>query len=110
MASGREESRLEVRHDILLTVGDALQRAYKDDRSVGDRLDEVVRTLVSALRAGGAEALEAVGEDVYFNPKFHHSTAPILVGTPVMVSAPGVIAGKRVILKANVAAPSVGAN
>ena len=110
MASGREESRLEVRHDILLTVGDALQRAYKDDRSVGDRLDEVVRTLVSALRAGGAEALEAVGEDVYFNPKFHHSTAPILVGTPVMVSAPGVIAGERVILKANVAAPSVGAN
>ena len=109
MASGREESRLEVRHDILLTVGDALQRAYRDDRSVGDRLDEVVQTLASALRAGGAEALEAVGENVYFDPKFHHSTAPIRVGTPVTVSAPGVIAGKRVILKANVAAPSGGA-
>ena len=110
MASDREESRLEVRHDILLTVGDALQRAYRDERSIEDRLDEVIRTLASALRVGGAEALEAVGENVHFNPKFHHSTAPIRVGTPVTVSAPGVIAGKRVILKANVAAPSVGAN
>ena len=68
MSSGREESRLEVRHDMLLTVGDALQRAYRDDRSARDLLDEVIRTLASALRAGGAEVLESVGSNVYFDP------------------------------------------
>ena len=94
---------------MLLSVGDALQRSYRDDRSTRDRLDEVVRTLASALRAGGAEVLESVGSNVYFDPKFHHSLAPIHVGTPVTVSAPGVIAGERVILKANVVTSSRGA-
>ena len=108
MSSGREESRLEVRHDVLLSVGDALQRSYRDDRSARDRLDDVVRTLASALRAGGAEVLESVGSNVYFDPKFHHSPAPISARAPVTVSAPGVIAGERVILKANVAASSGG--
>ena len=110
MSSGREESRLEVRYDMLLTVGDALQRSYRDDLSARDRWDEVVRTLASALRAGGAEVLESVGSNVYFDPKFHHSPAPISAGVPVTVSAPGVIAGERVILKANVAASSGGAS
>ena len=45
MASGREESRLEVRLDMLLGVGDAIQRACRSDRSEGDRLGEVARTL-----------------------------------------------------------------
>ncbi len=110
MSSGREESRLEVRHDMLLSVGDALQRSFRDDRSARDRLDDVVRTLASALRAGGAEVLESVGSNVYFDPKFHHSPAPISAGAPVTVSAPGVIAGERVILKANVTASSGGAS
>ena len=110
MSSGREESRLEVRYDMLLTVGDALQRSYRDDLNARDRWDEVVRTLASALRAGGAEVLESVGSNVYFDPKFHHSPAPISAGVPVTVSAPGVIAGERVILKANVAASSGGAS
>ena len=108
MSSGREESRLEVRHDMLLTVGDALQRAYREDLSAQDLLDEVIRTLASALRAGGAEVLESVGSNVYFDPKFHHSPAPISAGAPVTVSAPGVVAGERVILKANVTASSGG--
>ena len=110
MSSGREESRLEVRHDMLLSVGDALQRSYRDDRSARDQLDEVVRTLASALRAGDAEVLESVGSNVSFDPKFHHSPAPISAGAPVTVSAPGVIAGERVILKANVTASSGGAS
>lgn len=109
ISSGREESRLEVRHDMLLSVGDAIQRSYRDDRSTRDRLDEVVRTLATALRAGGAEVLESVGNNVSFDPKFHHSLVPVHVGTPVKVSAPGVIAGERVILKANVATSSGGA-
>ena len=95
---------------MLLSVGDALQRSFRDDRSARDRLDDVVRTLASALRAGGAEVLESVGSNVYFDPKFHHSPAPISAGAPVTVSAPGVIAGERVILKANVTASSGGAS
>ena len=107
MASGREESRLEVRQDMLLAIGDVLQRAYRLGRSMEERLQDVIATLPTALQAGGAEALGAVGDTVQYNPRLHHSTTEITRGTMVYLSAPGVIVrggkfGDRVILKASV--------
>ncbi len=107
MASGREESRLEVRQDMLLALGDILQRAYRPGRSSKDRLQDVIATLPTALQAGGAEALGTVGETVRYDPRLHHSTVVIPRGTQVLLSAPGVVVrgrtlGDRVILKASV--------
>ena len=51
--------------------------------------------------------LGTAGDVVPYDPKFHHSPDSISRGTPVRLSAPGVIVrggslGDRVILKANV--------
>ena len=107
MASGREESRLEVRQDMLLAVGDLLQRAHREERVADERLADVIANIPTALRAGGAETLGTVGETVHFDPRLHHSTAGLARGALVRVSAPGVIvlggtSGDRVILKATV--------
>ncbi len=111
MASGREESRLEVRHGMLLAIGDILQRAHRQARSPEDRLSDVVKSLPLALHAGEAEAYGVVGETVQFNPKFHHSVAEFPSGALVRLSAPGVVfrgghLGDRILLKANVTSQS----
>ena len=107
MASRREESRLEVRQDMLLAVGDLLQRAHREGRDGDERLADVVANIPTVLRAGGAETLGTVGETVRFDPRLHHSTAVLARGALARVSAPGVIvpggtSGDRVILKATV--------
>ena len=102
MASGREESRLEVRQGMLLAVGDALQRAYVQGKKAEDRLGVVITTLPKALQEGGAETLGKVGEIVKYNPKFHHSPEAVSSGIKVRLTAPGVVVGDRVILKASV--------
>ena len=102
MASGREESRLEVRQGMLLAVGDALQRAYLQGKSAEDRLGNVIITLPNVLREGGAEALGIVGATVKYDPKLHYSAETIPGGKKVRLAAPGVVVGERVILKASV--------
>ena len=102
MSSGRKESRLEIRQGMLLAVGDALQRAYAQDKKAEDRLGVVITTLPKVLYEGGAETLGTVGETVKYNPKFHHSPESIPSGIKVRLTAPGVVAGERVILKAKV--------
>ncbi len=102
MKSGREESRLEIRWDMLLAVGDALQRAYLQGKNADDRLGNVIATLPNALREGGAETLGMVGDTVKYDPKLHHSPEAIPTGAKVRLAAPGVVVGERVILKASV--------
>ena len=107
MESDREESRLEVREGMLLAVGDALQRAHRNDASYEQRLKSVLAALRTALRQGGAEQFGTVGESVGYDPKIHYSAAATKRGATVTVIAPGVIIrsdtfGDRVILKASV--------
>ena len=107
MASGREESRLEVRQDMLLEIGDILQRAYRQERSPEDRLHDMITRIPIALQAGGAEPLGTVGDTMPYDPRLHHSTAKISSGTLVRLCAPGVVVrggsfGERVVLKASV--------
>lgn len=110
MESNREESRLEVREGMLLAVGDALQRAHRGDASYEQRLKSVLSALRTALREGGAEQFGTVGENVGYDPKFHHTPTVTTRGATVKVIAPGVIVrtdtfGDRVILKASVVQP-----
>ncbi len=107
MASGREESRLEVRWGMLLAAGDVLQRAYQQGDTPEARLQAVTTSLPNILREAGAEPFGIVGETVHYDSKYHHTTVDVPNGAMVCLQAPGVIVrggslGERVILKASV--------
>ena len=110
LSANREESRLELRQDMLLAVGEVLQSAFRQDDS-GELAGDVKAGLALALRAGGAEPLETPGTMVEYNPELHDSKGGLPASGPssgkVMVVAPGVvyrggIHGDRVLLKAHV--------
>ena len=111
MASGREESRLEVRQGMLLAVGDVLERAHLPGRTAEERLNAVMSALPNVLQAGGAAAFGTPGETVAFNSRLHYSADTVADGTPVQLLAPGVVvrgesSGERMVLKASVARQS----
>lgn len=102
--SNREESRLEIRRDMLLIVGEVLQSVRRRDS-----LDEVVGDVEAGLRlaliAGGAELLDKAPEG--YDPQRHFATEAIQAFCPVKITAPGVIVrgnihGDLVLLKARV--------
>ena len=102
----REESRLEIRQDMLLAVGEVLQSVYRRD-SVEEMAGNVEAGLTLALRAGGAELLEKPGDMVRYNPQRHQAKEDVPESGIVKVLAPGVIVrggvhGDRVLLKAHV--------
>lgn len=103
----RQESHLEIRKDMLLRIGDILQRAYLSSDAPEVTLSQVRELLPMALKDGGTELLGNVGEIVSFDPRLHHSWEAVASGSMVRVTAPGVVArggsyGELVILKANV--------
>ena len=103
----KQESHLEIRKDMLLRIGDILQRAYLLDDSPEVKLSQVRELLPMVLRDGGTEPLGKVGDIVSYDPRLYHSWETIASGSMVRVNAPGVIArggsfGELVILKANV--------
>ena len=105
--SRMEQSRLAVRKDMLLRIGDILQRAYHPTNDPETKLNQVITHLPLALRDGGAELLGEVGETTAFDPTRHHPSREIASGSLVRLTAPGVIItggefGELVILKANV--------
>ena len=106
LAANRDESRLELRQDMLLAIGELLQAAQG-----WSNLDEAVRdveaSIALALGAGGAELLERPDRTVDYDPALHSSEEPVHPGARVRVAAPGVIYrgglhGDRVLLKAQV--------
>ena len=102
----REESRLEIRQDMLLAVGEVLQSVYRRD-SAEELAGNVEAGLALALRAGGAELLETPGEMVRYNPQQHQAKEDVPESAIVKVLAPGVIVrggahGDRILLKAHV--------
>ena len=126
LASNREESRLEIRQDMLLAVGEVLQ-SVRRAATVEELAGNAEAGLTLALRAGGADPLETPGEQVAYDPEKHHLENYHLEkhhlekhdlekhhaegGLPgsslVRVVAPGVvyrggIHGDRVLLKAHV--------
>ncbi len=106
LAAKREESRLEVRRDMLLAVGEVLQSLYRGNSS-GDLAGNVGAGLTLALRAGGAEPLETPGAIVAFDPELHEAEGRVPARGTVRVTAPGAVYrggthGDRVLLKAQV--------
>jgi hypothetical protein len=121
LASNREESRLEIRQDMLLAVGEVLQ-SVRRAASVEELAGNAEAGLTLALRAGGAEPLETPGEQVAYDPgkhhlenyhlekhdlEKHHAEGGLPGSSLVRVVAPGVvyrggIHGDRVLLKAHV--------
>ncbi len=87
LESNREESRLEIRQDMLQAIGETLQTVAGRQGSVDELARNVEAGLILALRAGGADLLDTSPEG--------------------KVIAPGVIVrggvhGDRVLLKAQV--------
>ena len=113
LAAKREESRLEIRQDMLLAVGEVLQSVSSSGHP-GDIATSVQAGLNLALRAGGAEPLEAPGKRVDYDPEIHflinennEDAEGLAESSPVTVVAPGVIvrgetSGDRILLKAHV--------
>ncbi len=106
LTANREESRLELRQDMLLAVGEILQSVCRSDDSRATE-NSVVAGLALALKAGGAEQLGTPGEVVEFNPEHHQVGTSVPERGRVKVVAPGVVYrgelhGDRVLLKAQV--------
>ncbi len=111
LSSNREESRLEIRKDMLLAVGEVLQ-SVRLAASTEELAGNAEAGLTLALRAGGAETLGTPGEHVAYDPEKHHlenhhAEGGLPGSSPVCVVAPGVvyrggIHGDRVLLKAHV--------
>ncbi len=106
LVAQREESRLEIRMDMLLAVGEILQSVC--GRSGTKELAGSVEAgLTLALRAGGADLLETPGDTVRFKPQWHQAKDDLPDSAVVEVLAPGIIVrggshGDRVLLKAQV--------
>ena len=108
IAQRREESQLEIRRDMLLSIGEVLQIVSKKDKKLVDLISDVQAGLSLALRAGGAEILGRVGQVVSYDPKLHQSDKNLDQGASVIITAPGVRIdtgrlGDLVLLKACVA-------
>ena len=102
----REESRLEVRQDMLLAVGEVLQSLWRRE-SIEELAGNVEAGLALALQSGGAGLLEKRGETVEFNPQWHQAKDWLPESVMVKVLTPGVVVrggahGDRVLLKAHV--------
>ena len=113
LASKREESRLDIRRDMLLVVGEAIQLMYRQRSNPEVALRDLEAGLVLALGAGDAQLIEIAGSSVEYNPFLHKLDGEVADGTPVRVSAPGVIVpssrlGDAVLLKARVSQISGG--
>ena len=113
LISKREESRLDIRRDMLLAIGEALQLMYQQRQHSEVSLRDLEAGLVLALGAGGAQLLETADSSVEYNPFQHKLEGEVADGTQVRVSAPGVIVpnnrlGDAVLLKARVSRISGG--
>ena len=105
MAASREESSLDIRRDMLLVLGEAIQLMYQQRAEPEIALRDVEAGMILALGAGGAQLLEIPDALVKYNPTRHKAEGETVAGTPMRVYAPGVIVpsarlGDATLLKA----------
>ena len=104
LAAKRELSRLEIRRDMLLAIGEVLQSVLRRS-NLEEVVGDVEAGLGLALRAGGAELINTAPEG--YDPRLHQSSEKIVESSQVKVLIPGVIVrgrthGDLVLLKAQV--------
>ena len=107
IAESREESRMDIRQDMLLVMAETLQSLPEWAYNPETLVKNVEARLVLALGAGGAERLGTLGEIVPFDPRLHKSAKPIAIDSQVRVGVPGAIVrgkltGGRVLTQARV--------
>jgi len=105
LARRREESRLEIRRDMLLAIGETLQMISQKDRKSVELMADLEAGLSLALQGGGAEVLGRVGQEVSYDARLHQADENVEQGAPVVIVAPGVLVrgdqhGDLVLLKA----------
>ena len=105
--AGYEQSKLDIRQDMLVIVGELSQLADKQDCPSEDFLRDMRAGLALALQAGDAKTLGVVGDIARFDPLKHQATESVRIGDSVKITTPGIIAkGKRtddrVLVKAQV--------
>ena len=94
--SGYEQSKLDIRQDMLVIVGELSQLVAKQDCFSDDLLRDVRVGLALALQAGGAKPLGDAGDTVAFDPSHHHAFESLRIGDSVRISAPGfIVKGQR---------------
>ena len=107
IAEGREESRLDIRQDMLMEIAVTLQSLHQHEDGEGALVRDIKASLARALRAGGAEEFGAVGDTAPYNPRLHQSEKQIASDSPVRVCTPGALVrgkltGDRVLTRARV--------
>lgn len=108
IAAGREESRMDIRQDMLIVISETLQSVRQKQHDPAKMLQLVTDRLRLALRAGGGEEFGSIGEAVDYDPVRHRADEPIATDTPVRILLPGaMVKGKstsgRILVKARVA-------
>ena len=107
LLAGYEHSKLDIRQDMLVLVGELLQLATRQDGPSEEFLRDMHAGLALALQAGDAERLDEIGDVVAFDPLKHQSAETVKIGDGVKVTAPGVVVkgqrtGDRILVKAQV--------
>ena len=105
--SGYELSKLDLRKDMLVLIGELSQLAAKQDCPSESFVRDVRAGLALALQAGGANMLGTIGEIASFDPSEHQAAGYIKIGDNVKITIPGVkVKGQRtddsVLVKAQV--------
>ena len=111
IAAGREESRMDIRQDMLIVISETLQSLRNKQHDPAKMQQLVSDRLRLALRAGGGEEFGSIGETVGYNPVRHQAEGSITPGDPAHVVLPGAmikgkLTGDRILVKARVAAPT----
>ena len=88
--SGYELSKLDIRKDMLVLIGELSQLAAEQDCASEGFARDVRAGLALALQAGGANMLGAIGEIARFDPSEHQAAGYVKVGDSVKITVPGV--------------------
>ena len=88
--SGYELSKLDIRKDMLVLIGELSQLATKQDCPSDNFVRDVRDGLALALQAGGANMLGTIGEIARFDPSKHQAAGYVKIGDSVKITIPGV--------------------
>ena len=107
IATNREESRLEIRRDMLDAMAETLKTLRQNKVSPDSLLRDVEAGIKLALQAGGAEFYGKENELVEYDPTLHEASGHIPTGALVKIIAPGALVpgahtGNYLLLKARV--------
>ena len=107
IAANREESRMEIRRDMLDAMAATLKILRQQQGDPGSLLRDAEAGLKLALQAGEAQFYGQTNQPVEYNPELHEAAEHIARGEGVTVIHPGVLipgikTGNYILLKAQV--------